>query len=82
MVRVSLEIESLLLKRFKIIATDQPHKYWLGWLWVTISFASVGSGWSLLWRGCHWLSDNGVGGLSFLLCFGGFFGICHGLSLL
>ncbi len=74
--------ESLLLERFEIIPTDHPHKYWLGWVWIAASAACVVGSWWLLWRGCNWLNDTGIGELSFLLALVGFVGLCHGIALL
>jgi hypothetical protein len=78
----SRQSEGLLLERFEIIPTDQSHQYWLGWLWIAASAACVGASGRFLWRGCRWLSDVGIGSLSFLLAFAGFFGIIHGIASL
>jgi len=80
--RLSRDSESLYLKRFELIPANQLHKKWLGWLWIVTGASCVACSWRLLWRGCNWLSDLSIGGISFLLAFAGFFGLCHGIALL
>ncbi len=77
--------DSLLLKRFEFIPTNQLHKKWFRWFSAFLGLLACGFGIGLLRdnrRLDRWLSDTTRGGLAFLLVFVGMLILCHGALLL